>query len=91
MRVDVPEHGSEERPDEEGAEGDAQDSTQPQPTVCGRTRLSAVPHWESASPIPTLTTSLALNSQLSGLQASFTLTSSTFSKMVSFCGGGGWG
>lgn len=85
MRVDVPEPSSEECPDEEGTKGDAQDSSQPQPTVCGRMRLSALP-----LPFP-LTTSLALNLQLSGRQASFTVTSRTFSKIVSFCGGGGWG
>lgn len=93
VRVDVPEHGSEECPDEEGAEGDSQDGSQPQPTVCGRMRLSALPHWESPcpTPIPILTASLALNSQLRGRQASFTVNSRTFSKMVSFCGGGVWG
>lgn len=91
VRVDVPEPSSEERSDEEGAEGDAQDSTQPQPTVCGRMRPSALPHWEGPTPIPMLTTSLALNLQLSDRQASFTVISSIFSKMVSFCRDGGWG
>jgi len=45
VRVDVPEPGGEECPDEEGTEGDAQDSGQPQPAVCGRMRVSAPPCW----------------------------------------------
>lgn len=51
VRVDVPEPGGEESPDEEGAEGDAQDSSQPQPTVCGRTRPSVSPRFVGASPL----------------------------------------
>lgn len=43
VRVDVPEPGGEECPDEEGTEGDAQDGSQPQPAVCRRTRPSALP------------------------------------------------
>lgn len=94
VRVDVPEPGSEECPDEEGAEGDAQDGGQPQTVICSRMRPSAPPHWGEGL-LPTSTPapapSLAPNSLLGGRQLSFTVTSRTFSKMVLFCGGGGGG
>lgn len=94
VRVDVPEPGGEERPDEEGTEGDAQDSGQPQPVVCRRSRPSAPPCW-GGGPLPTPTPdpapSPSPNSLPGGCQLSFTVTSRTFSKMVVFCRGGGWG
>lgn len=43
MRVDVPERGGEQGPDEEGAEGDAQHSGQDEAFVCARKgRMAAV-------------------------------------------------
>lgn len=60
VRVDVPEPGGEERPDEEGTEGDAQDSGQPQPVVCRRSRPSAPPCWGGGPFPPPFLTQLPL-------------------------------
>lgn len=62
MRVDVPECGGEQGPDEEGAKGDAQHSGQDEAFVCAMGRMAAVsaaaspldPHPVVLGPAPTL-------------------------------------